>query len=211
MIDFGEIKERIPLEDAARWLGFTPQGGFITCPFHQEKTPSLKLYENRFHCFGCGTSGDVTDFAAQVLGLPTAEAAQKLMAAFFVPEAVRELRLPYSDDRARKAKLLGCWKVSAYDELCESTRVCLKGMNSADLKLQELGQRQLKRAELIADEFLEKSAAELFERYSSGTGKEEMDAVIRIGRRQKELSGLCNGNQIFELEQYIIGIMAGNR
>jgi DNA primase len=67
MIDFGEIKERITLDEVARWLGLTPQRGFIACPFHQEKTPSLKLFENRFHCFGCGTSGDVIDFAAQVL------------------------------------------------------------------------------------------------------------------------------------------------
>ena len=135
MIDFQEIKERITLKEAARWLGFTLQGGFIDCPFHKEKTPSLRLYENRFHCFGCGASGDVIDFTAQVLGISTVEAAQKLMAVFFVPEAVRELRLSNSDDQTRKAKLLVAWKVSAYDELCESTRVCLKGMNSTDLKL----------------------------------------------------------------------------
>jgi hypothetical protein len=211
MIDYQAIRERITLEEASRWLGFTPQSGFIDCPFHKEKTPSLKLYENRFHCFGCGASGDVTDFAAEVLGIPMAEAAQKLMTAFYVPETVRTLRLPNSDNQTRKAQLLGAWKVAAYDELCESTRVCLMGMNSTDPEAQELGSRQLKRAELIAEEFLEKSAAELFERYSSGTGKEEMDAVIRIGRRYKELSGLCNGNQLAELEKYIIGIMAGNR
>jgi len=145
MIDFKEIQERITLEDAARWLGFTPQGGFITCPFHQEKTPSLRIFEKRFYCFGCGASGDVTDFAAQVLGITTVEAAQKLMTAFNVPEAVRELRLPNSDDQTRKAQLLGAWKVAAYDELCESTRVCLMGMNSTDRECQELGRKQLKR------------------------------------------------------------------
>ncbi len=211
MIDYQEIKERITLEEAARWLGFTPQSGFIACPFHQEKTPSLRLYEKRFYCFGCSASGDVLDFTAEVLRITTVEAAQKLMTAFYVPESVRELRLSNSDDKTRKAKLLGAWKVSAYDELCDTTRVCLMGINSTDPECQELGSRQLKRAEVIADEFLEKSAAELFERYSSGIGKEEMDAVIRIGRRYKELSGLCNGNQLAELEKYIIGLMAGNR
>lgn len=33
------------------------------CCFHQEKHPSFYIYtNNRFHCFGCGASGDVIDF-----------------------------------------------------------------------------------------------------------------------------------------------------
>lgn len=36
--------------------------GFICCPFHREKTASLKLYDKSFHCFGCGASGDVFRF-----------------------------------------------------------------------------------------------------------------------------------------------------
>lgn len=28
------------------------------CPFHAEKTPSFYVYENGYHCFGCGASGD---------------------------------------------------------------------------------------------------------------------------------------------------------
>lgn len=34
------------------------------CIFHKEKTASLVFFENsgRFHCFGCGESGDIFDF-----------------------------------------------------------------------------------------------------------------------------------------------------
>ena len=34
------------------------------CPFHYEKTPSFAVneYEQFFHCFGCGASGDVIGF-----------------------------------------------------------------------------------------------------------------------------------------------------
>lgn len=31
------------------------------CPFHNEKTPSLYLKNNFYHCFGCGANGDTID------------------------------------------------------------------------------------------------------------------------------------------------------
>jgi DNA primase len=40
----------------------------LTCCFHNERTPSLNLYlqNNRFHCFGCGASGNVVNFVMQM-------------------------------------------------------------------------------------------------------------------------------------------------
>jgi DNA primase len=32
------------------------------CPFHNEKTPSFYVYEDGFHCFGCGAHGDSISF-----------------------------------------------------------------------------------------------------------------------------------------------------
>ena len=50
------------------------------CPFHQEKTPSLRVNEDKgvFHCFGCGASGDVLDFVIQLDGLTFPEARAQL-------------------------------------------------------------------------------------------------------------------------------------
>ncbi len=40
------------------------------CPFHPEKTPSFTIFPGgRYHCFGCGESGDVIDFTRKVYGL----------------------------------------------------------------------------------------------------------------------------------------------
>lgn len=38
---------------------------FAKCPWHNEKSPSLKLYKqtNTVHCFGCGKSGDSIEVA----------------------------------------------------------------------------------------------------------------------------------------------------
>lgn len=67
-----EITSRVNMEDIFTEYGFTPnRAGFITCPFHSEKTASLKMYANkqRFKCFGCGEGGSVIDFVMKIEGL----------------------------------------------------------------------------------------------------------------------------------------------
>ena len=57
-------------------------GNMICCPFHDDRTPSMKLYDDHFYCFGCQKSGDVIDLAAQFLGLTNHEAAKRLATDF---------------------------------------------------------------------------------------------------------------------------------
>lgn len=67
--------------DICKTYGFNIQrGNFICCPFHNEKTPSLKLYDgNRgFYCFGCGEHGSVIDFVMRYFGLDFKSAISKL-------------------------------------------------------------------------------------------------------------------------------------
>ena len=88
MIDYNKIKQTVPLIEAAKRYG-TVKHGFMRCPFHADRTPSLKLYGDHFHCFGCGAHGDVIDLTAGLLGRPKSEAARRLEADFgfggFVP------------------------------------------------------------------------------------------------------------------------------
>lgn len=52
-----------------KWLP-TRSDGFAKCPFHDEKTGSMKVYkDNRYHCFGCGADGDVIDLVMKLAGL----------------------------------------------------------------------------------------------------------------------------------------------
>ncbi len=48
------------------------------CPFHNEKTPSFYVYEDGFHCFGCGAHGDAVSFVMQTQGATFPEAVQAL-------------------------------------------------------------------------------------------------------------------------------------
>src|SRR5262249_48994690 len=46
------------------------------CPFHEDKTPSFSISEEKglFHCFSCGESGDVFDFVMKLEGVSFPEA-----------------------------------------------------------------------------------------------------------------------------------------
>lgn len=48
----------------ANLLGIINFNKNINCPFHEDKSPSLKIYtkNNRFVCFGCGARGSPVDF-----------------------------------------------------------------------------------------------------------------------------------------------------
>lgn len=50
------------------------------CPFHQERSPSFMVNEekNMWHCFGCGKGGDVFAFVMEIEGLDFREALQLL-------------------------------------------------------------------------------------------------------------------------------------
>jgi DNA primase len=50
------------------------------CPFHGEKTPSFYVYDDHFHCFGCGAHGDAIGFVMQSQGAGFVEAVDQLAA-----------------------------------------------------------------------------------------------------------------------------------
>lgn len=59
------LMEYLPLKNAG-------SGSFrTTCPFHAEKTPSFYVSREKqiWHCFGCGTGGDMFSFIMQIDGL----------------------------------------------------------------------------------------------------------------------------------------------
>ena len=50
------------------------------CPFHGEKTPSFVVYDDHYHCFGCGAHGDAVTFVMQSQGASFIEAVEQLAA-----------------------------------------------------------------------------------------------------------------------------------
>jgi len=75
----------VPVPLAAERYGLQAnRAGMARCPFHDDHTPSLKLNEDYFYCFGCGAGGDVVSLTARLFDLRPYEAASKLAADFGV-------------------------------------------------------------------------------------------------------------------------------
>jgi len=73
------IKERVSVPKATRYYYRNPnRNGFIVCPFHSEKTPSLIIHEHYWHCFGCGAGGSVIDLVMGLFNLEIKDAMRKL-------------------------------------------------------------------------------------------------------------------------------------
>jgi len=76
------------------------------CPFHQEKTPSFSVHATRqfFHCFGCGTSGDVFAFVQKIENITFPEAVRLVAEKLKIPLP----KMSYSSpEEARDAKMRG--------------------------------------------------------------------------------------------------------
>jgi DNA primase len=95
-----DIRARASLEAVVgRRVRLIRRGRELTglCPFHQEKTPSFTVSDQKgfFHCFGCGAHGDVIGFVMRAEGLGFPEAVERLAHEV-------GLELPREDPRERE-------------------------------------------------------------------------------------------------------------
>lgn len=82
---FEAVKQSVTTRQAAEHYGIrVNRNGMCVCPFHNDKTPSMKV-DRRYHCFGCQADGDVIDFVSRLHGTGIKEAALMLAQDFSVP------------------------------------------------------------------------------------------------------------------------------
>ncbi|MER3535981.1 MAG: DNA primase [Thermus sp.] len=78
------VKSRLSLKEVvSRYVVLRPAGKGRwkgLCPFHQEKTPSFYVDEDKglFYCFGCKAGGDLIQFVERIEGLDFKEALRRL-------------------------------------------------------------------------------------------------------------------------------------
>lgn len=76
IMSYDEIKRRITARETAKARGYEENAaGFINCS--GERTASLKLYDQGWHCFRCDEGGDVIDLLMHMEGMNHVEALQE--------------------------------------------------------------------------------------------------------------------------------------
>jgi DNA primase len=111
-----ELRQRVSIIDVVgRKVRLNRRGHEASglCPFHNEKSPSFTVSEDKgfYHCFGCGAHGDVIGFVMNSDGLDFRNAVEKLAgeAGLVVPQ-----ESPESRDRAeRQSTLTSVMEVAA--------------------------------------------------------------------------------------------------
>lgn len=101
------IRDRFPVSGVASKAGvkLTPAGKEWKgcCPFHPDKSPSFTVFgdDRRWHCFGCGATGDVLDFVQRAYGVRLLDAIGMLDGGALAQlEQLRAPAKPKADTRA---------------------------------------------------------------------------------------------------------------
>jgi hypothetical protein len=135
---FEEIRHRVAMPDVAKFYGLEiSHSGMACCPFHNDNTPSMKIYEDHFYCFGCGSTGDCTGFVAKLFNISQLEAAKKISYDFglglFTQETAVPVQIVLSPEREYQQWLQNArLSVSKYLNLLNEWRVKYKPDNSLE-------------------------------------------------------------------------------
>lgn len=180
---FREAAKLLNIKEVAIWLGLQVKQGYALCPFHREQTPSLKLYEHSFHCFGCGAHGDSINLTSEVLGITPFEALKALNREF-------QLSLNFcgkpTEIRRKKGKKpqkeIQEWYIQSLDMLANFVREHILIENIAD---------KVSRAENLHQELLGLSPEVAYLSY-----QEEVKVYEKYREKEEKLTELANHGRV---------------
>ncbi len=115
---FQTIKAAVTVKQAAALYGLPiTTTGMTCCPFHEDHTPSMKLNDAYYYCFGCRATGDVIDLTARLFDLSSLQAARKLAQDFGLGPAkppsgaVALPKPPIASSNAQQEDIAHCLRV----------------------------------------------------------------------------------------------------
>jgi len=95
--DIADLKSRVRLADLiAPHVPLARDGADLKglCPFHDEKTPSFMVYDDHYHCYGCGADGDHLDWLQYAERLTLPQAVERLAALSGAAPAIKPKPAP---------------------------------------------------------------------------------------------------------------------
>src|SRR5256885_10081316 len=99
------------------------------CPFHNEKTPSFTINDDKgfYHCFGCGAHGDAIRFLTDHGGMPFIDAVKELA-------AKAGLEVPAPDPQAKERSERTATLTDVMGEVARWDSEQLQGIARADAR-----------------------------------------------------------------------------
>jgi CHC2 zinc finger/Toprim domain len=101
--DLSDALNTVPLADL---IAEPLTSGQMCCPFHDDAKPSLRVYSDHYHCFGCGAHGNQFDWLIAVEGMDRDEAIE-LLKTWGGPLVERALKCDKAE--ANRASALRLW------------------------------------------------------------------------------------------------------
>ena len=96
---YTQIKMAVSVKEAAEYYGLeVNRGNLVCCPFHADRTPSMKLNEEYYYCFGCGAGGNVFTFLMEYENFSFPEALK-----YLAERAGMELQEEELNEEAKRA------------------------------------------------------------------------------------------------------------
>src|SRR5262245_51806577 len=126
-----QVRDRVSIADyAGKRLTWDkrktrPSAGdyWACCPFHQEKSSSFHVLDQKgiFNCFGCGEKGDVFGLAMKLEGLSFPEAVERLAEYAGVPLPKDDYQDRGQDDRRKRLLAITARTAKLYADALRSS------------------------------------------------------------------------------------------
>lgn len=105
--DIEAVKSSVNMVQLAGQYGFrVNRSGFMVCPFHGDKNPSMKVYSgystrDGYHCYSCGAAGTIFSFVMRYEELDFEPAVRRIAGMFGIP--ISDGTEPTAEDKRRIA------------------------------------------------------------------------------------------------------------
>ena len=150
------------------------------CPFHEEKTPSFSVAEDKqiFHCFGCGKGGNVYTFLQELEGISFPEAVKKVADLEQIPLGIEISNEPISQTSTGQQQLIALHERTRdlYHHLLVNTKV-------GETALSYLHERGL--------------SDELISEFKIGFAPSQRDFLVQIAQQDKVSADLMERSGLF--------------
>ena len=180
-MQISQIKAQLPILKLLKSYNLEPnKNNLLKCPFHNDKTASLQIYEetNTFTCFGCGITGDQIEFIQQYEKITKREAILKAKNLCQSVQSVAKEEIS-ENHKNHKQSESNNHKQSASNNPCKS----VESVSSVFYEFQQSLQRSPK-----AKEYLKSRGLENYKEIGYNTGKKhsQMRNCIIFPLRNKE-------------------------